>query len=127
MNAHMPSLELPNYNMIACMPSSKFPNCNTTTRTPSPKLPDYKTTTRMPLLELPECNAYAHTPLPKFSYNIAFANGSRKRKQILGTQKCKKSRYLEISSSLSSINFININLNSITQNNIRRRFGNSCI
>jgi hypothetical protein len=128
MNAHMPSLELPNCNTTEHITLSEFPNYNTIAKTPSLELPNYKTIARMPSPELPTCNATTHTPSPEFSdYSIASANGSRKCKQLLSTQKCKESRFLKISSSLSSLNFININSNSITQNNICRMFGNSCV
>jgi hypothetical protein len=37
--------------------------------------------------------------------------------QLHGTQKCKESKYLEISNSLGPFNFMNINSNSLKQKN----------
>jgi hypothetical protein len=108
-------------------PSQKLSNCNAIARTPSPKLLGYNMTTRMPLLKLPNYNVTTCTPSPKsFNYNIASANGSKICFKKNHTQKCRESRYLNISSSLGSLNFININSDSITQNFICKRFGNSC-
>jgi len=78
-----------------------------TTSTTSIKHLDYNATTNTPLLELSNCNVTSN--MPSFGladYNITFANGLEKCKNYHGTQKCKESKYLEISSSLGLVNFI---------------------
>ncbi len=85
----MPLLKPLDYNTIAITPSLELPNCITTTSTLSSWLHDY---------------------------NITYTNGSRNYMQLHGTQKCKESKYLEISSSLGPLNLININFDSLEQN-----------
>ncbi len=83
------------------MPLSKPFDYNTTTNT-SLELPNYNTTISTLSLGLP-------------NYNIASTNGSKNYMQLHGTQKCKESKYLEISNSLGPFNFMNINSNSLKQ------------
>jgi hypothetical protein len=87
--------------MIASTPSIELLDCNSTTNTPLLELFDYNVILSLPWLGLPD-------------YNITFANGSKKCEHCHGTQKCRESKYLEISSSIGLDNFI------------CKRFGDSC-
>jgi hypothetical protein len=72
--------------MIASTPSIELLDCNSTTNTPLLELFDYNVILSLPWLGLPD-------------YNITFANGSKKCEHCHGTQKCRESKYLEISSA----------------------------